>query len=74
MDPSRGYAASQRIASTGTNVYVLDYSKGLIQTSLWPYLTNNIPDRIVSGTGESASEIYRIFSQTMVQNINNGRC
>uniref|UniRef100_A0A914Q8W5 VWFA domain-containing protein n=1 Tax=Panagrolaimus davidi TaxID=227884 RepID=A0A914Q8W5_9BILA len=73
-DPNAGYTAALRVASTGRNVYVLDYSSGSIPTSLWPYLTNNHLERIINGTGYDATTIYNNFYSTLITDINNNIC
>uniref|UniRef100_A0A914PZ50 Uncharacterized protein n=1 Tax=Panagrolaimus davidi TaxID=227884 RepID=A0A914PZ50_9BILA len=73
-DPNAGHTACLKIAATGTNVYALDYSKGTIPQSLWPYCTNNHNERIVYGTGKSATEIYNAFKSTLINDIINNHC
>uniref|UniRef100_A0A914Q5P1 VWFA domain-containing protein n=1 Tax=Panagrolaimus davidi TaxID=227884 RepID=A0A914Q5P1_9BILA len=73
-DPNAGYTAALRVASTGKNVYVLDYSSGSIPASLWPYLTNNHFERIINGTGYDATTIYNNFYSTLITDINNNIC
>jgi hypothetical protein len=73
-DPNAGHTAALRVASTGRNVYVLDYSSGTIPASLWPYLTNNHFERIINGTGYDATTIYNNFYSTLITDINNNVC
>uniref|UniRef100_A0AC34F0B8 Uncharacterized protein n=1 Tax=Panagrolaimus sp. ES5 TaxID=591445 RepID=A0AC34F0B8_9BILA len=73
-DPNAGHTAALKIAATGTNVYVLDYSIGTLQTTLWPFLTNYHSERIVNGTGKSANEVYNVFQKTLINDVINNHC
>ena len=73
-DPNAGHTAAVKIAATGSNVYVLDYSSGVIPNSIWPYLTNQRLDRIVNGTGKSVSQLYNALSNNLMYELNYGLC
>ena len=73
-DPYNAYSIAQQISYYNVNIYVLDYSQGVIPISIWPTLTNNQLYHIVDGSSLTQEQIINQFSNTLLSDVMDGRC
>uniref|UniRef100_A0AC34F4S4 VWFA domain-containing protein n=1 Tax=Panagrolaimus sp. ES5 TaxID=591445 RepID=A0AC34F4S4_9BILA len=73
MDPNAAIKVAQKLKGTGASIYVIDYSAGGVPTTIWQYITNNMPNRIINGTGQSSMSIAGSL-ESFTSNIRNGYC
>ncbi|KAE9547665.1 hypothetical protein FO519_009126, partial [Halicephalobus sp. NKZ332] len=73
-DPTDSFSQAQSISSMNANVYVLDYSKGVVSGSIFKTLTSNMSNHIVNGTGLSTAELLDAFVPSLINDVNSGTC
>lgn len=73
-DPTTSFQSAQAISSINADVYVLDYSIGVVPGTLFKTLTSNKPNHIVNGTGLSTHELLEKFIPTLIADLNAGNC
>ncbi|KAE9546794.1 hypothetical protein FO519_009995 [Halicephalobus sp. NKZ332] len=74
QNPSKANAAASNIAGLGIDVYVLDYSSGLVPDSIWSTITRGKPGHVLKAGNKTLDELTNYFSDNFVYDVNNRNC
>ncbi|KAE9546212.1 hypothetical protein FO519_010576, partial [Halicephalobus sp. NKZ332] len=73
-DPTKAFASAQKIAAAGIDVYVVDKTREVTPSSLFPTLANKLPGHVLNATFTDPLDLFPQLSHTALVDFQNMGC